>query len=93
MVPESPLENISFMKMITYIKSADLPLWGATLADLMPLWLLSFIYLPYPVSWKMAGISLVLSERLLMLYPPRFRAELAPEIRDVIFSHLEEAEK
>ena len=34
-----------------------------------------------------------LFERLLMLYPPHFRAEFATEIRDIIFSRLGEAEK
>lgn len=34
-----------------------------------------------------------LFEQLLILYPPRFRAEFAPEIRDIILSRLGEAEK
>jgi hypothetical protein len=60
MATEPQLQKVSFVKTMAYIRWADPPLWRATLADLIPLWLLSFIFLPHPVSWKMAGISFVL---------------------------------
>lgn len=56
----SQLQKVSFVKTIAYIRWADPPLWMVTLANLLPLWFLSFIFLPHPVSWKLGGIAFVL---------------------------------
>jgi hypothetical protein len=52
---------VNFMKTIAYIRWADPPVWQATLANSLPLWLLSFALLPDPSFPEMpAGIFFAL---------------------------------
>ena len=55
------------MKTIAYIRWADPPLWMATLADLLPLWLLSLAILPSSLSAKLAGMLFLLSIAVMIL--------------------------
>lgn len=49
------------MKTLEYIRWADPPLWKATFANILPLWLLSLMFLPSPISGKLAGILFMLT--------------------------------
>ena len=57
------------MKTIEYIRWADPPVWQATLANSLPLWLLSFALLPSPplFSEMPAGIFFVLFIAVIIL--------------------------
>ena len=57
---------VNFMKTIEYVRWADPPLWKATLANLLPLWLLSFVFTaegfpPPPISIELAATAFVLA--------------------------------
>lgn len=95
MVPEPHPQKLSFVKTIAYIRWADPPLWWVTLANLLPLWSLSFLLLPLPVSWKFGEISCVLyiAATVLLLWLRWFTPELIiysffPIILSAIFDEM-----
>jgi len=57
------------MKTMAYIRWADPPVWQATLANSLPLWMLSFALLPYPplFSEMPAGIFFVIFIAVIIL--------------------------
>ena len=67
MVPGPPLENVSFMKTIAYIRWADPPLWTATIANLLPLWLLGLAIFTTSISAELTGIFFLLSIAVMIL--------------------------
>lgn len=55
------------MKTIAYLRWADPPLWKATLANLLPLWLLCLAIFPPSIFEKLTGIFFALSIVVIIL--------------------------
>jgi hypothetical protein len=66
------------MKTIAYIRWADPPFWKATLANLLPLWLLCLAILPSSISAELKGRLFLLSmaAMILLLWLRWFTPEL-----------------